>query len=459
LKIAIIHDWLVVYAGAEKVLEQMINCFPDADIFSTVDHLDDEKRGFLKGKRATTTFVQNLPMSKSKYRAYLPLMPLAIEQLDLSSYDVIVSSSYAVAKGVITGPDQVHLSYVHSPIRYAWDLQHQYLRESGLDKKKSGWIARAILHYMRNWDVRTANGVDYFLCNSDFIRRRIWKVYRREADVLYPPVDVDAFSLQTDKEPFYLTASRMVPYKKMDLIVAAFSAMPQRKLKVIGDGPDLEKIRAQAGPNVEVMGYQPFSELKRQMGSAQAFVFAAEEDFGITPVEAQASGTPVIAFGKGGALETVVDLDAPAPRLPTGVFFDEQSVESIVAAVERFETNRERFDPNVCRDNALRFSNDAFRTQFTAAVEEAWAARRAAATALRQGVPVVLQRSAVQGHGAPEGSAMMRAATSTPDAPEIDAASTRASVSKEASLIAGQEPNHGGGGGRSATSHPSDALV
>ena len=401
MKIAIIHDWLVVYAGAEKVLEQMINCFPDADIFSTVDHLEDEKRGFLKGKRATTTFVQNLPMSKSKYRAYLPLMPLAIEQLDLSSYDVIVSSSYAVAKGVITGPDQVHLSYVHSPIRYAWDLQHQYLRESGLDKKKSGWIARAILHYMRNWDVRTANGVDYFLCNSDFIRRRIWKVYRREADVLYPPVDVDAFSLQTDKQPFYLTASRMVPYKKMDLIVAAFSAMPHRKLKVIGDGPDLEKIRSNAGPNVEVMGYQPFSELKRQMGSAQAFVFAAEEDFGITPVEAQASGTPVIAFGKGGALETVIDIDAPAPRKPTGVFFDEQSIESIMAAVDRFEANRDRFDPNVCRENALRFSNETFREQFTAAVDAAWAARRAAAGALRRGEPVVLRHEDIPKHGAP----------------------------------------------------------
>ncbi len=399
MKIAIIHDWLVVYAGAEKVLEQMLNCFPDADLFSTVDHLEDEKRGFLKGKRATTTFVQNLPMSKSKYRAYLPLMPLAIEQLDLSSYDVIVSSSYAVAKGVITGPDQVHLSYVHSPIRYAWDLQHQYLRESGLDKKKSGWIARAILHYMRNWDVRTANGVDHFLCNSDFIRRRIWKVYRREADVLYPPVDVDAFSLQTDKEPFYLTASRMVPYKKMDLIVAAFSAMPHRKLKVIGDGPDLEKIRSAAGPNVEVMGYQPFSELKRQMGSAQAFVFAAEEDFGITPVEAQASGTPVIAFGKGGALETVVDLDAPAPRKPTGVFFDEQSIDSIIDAVDRFEANRERFDPNVCRENALRFSNETFREQFTTAVEAAWAARRAAAGALRRGEPVVLQHKDIPKQG------------------------------------------------------------
>lgn len=202
----------------------------------------------------------------------------------------------------------VHISYVHSPIRYAWDLQHQYLKESGLIKGVKGKIAKAILHYMRMWDVRTANGVDFFIANSEFIAKRIKKCYRREAAVIYPPVDVEAFKMREEKEDFYLTASRMVPYKKMDLIVEAFSRMPDKKLVVIGDGPDFGKIKSKATNNITLLGYQPFGVLKDYMQKAKAFVFAAEEDFGITPVEAQACGTPVIAFGKGGALETVKGL-------------------------------------------------------------------------------------------------------------------------------------------------------
>lgn len=280
-------------------------------------------------------------------------MPLAIEQLDLSAYDLVISSSHCVAKGVMTGPNQIHISYVHSPIRYAWDLQHQYLRESGLNKGLKGWLAKAILHYMRLWDYRTSNGVDYFIANSKFIAKRIWKCYRREADVIYPPVDVDAFELCEQKEDYYMTASRMVPYKKMDLIVEAFSKMLDKKLIVIGDGPDFAKIKAKAGKNVELMGYQPFAVLKEKMQHAKAFVFAAEEDFGITPVEAQACGTPVIAFGKGGALETVVD-DV------TGTFFAEQTVESIVEAVNHFEAKNGGYEPKACRENAEKFSNERF---------------------------------------------------------------------------------------------------
>lgn len=361
MKIAIIHDWLTVYAGAEKTLEQILGLNPQADIFTIVDFLPQKDRGFLAGHTITTSFIQKLPFAKSKYRNYLPLMPLAIEQFDLSGYDLVISSSHAVAKGVITGPDQKHICICYSPIRYAWDLQHQYLRESGLDKGLKGWIARTMLHKIRLWDMRTANGVDYFIAISDFIAKRIWKVYRRESVVIYPPVDVESFELHEEKEDFYLTASRMVPYKKIDLIVEAFSMMPTRKLIVIGDGPDFEKIKAKAGPNVTLMGYQPFEVLRDNMQRARAFVFAAEEDFGIIPVEAQACGTPVIAFGKGGALETVADG-------VSGIFFERQNVESLCETVEKFEIMH--WDPEVIRENALRFENERFLAEMKSFLQE-----------------------------------------------------------------------------------------
>ncbi|SAK52019.1 group 1 family glycosyl transferase [Caballeronia hypogeia] len=355
-RVAIVHDWLVTYAGAERVLEQIIACFPDADIFSVVDFLED--RSFLRGKRATTSFIQKLPFAKKRYRAYLPLMPLAIEQLDLSAYDLVISSSHAVAKGVLTGPDQVHVSYVHSPIRYAWDLQHQYLQQSNLTAGVKSLFARLILHYVRNWDIRTSNSVNHFIANSEFIARRIHKVYRRSSKVIFPPVDVDSFDPCAQKEDFYLTASRMVPYKKIDVIVEAFARMPERKLVVIGDGPDMNRIRAKATPNVEIMGYQPFAVLHDNMRRAKAFVFAAEEDFGISVVEAQACGTPVIAFGKGGALETVRDAWGPQP---TGMFFQTQTPDAIIDAVVAFESGLFTFDAADCRSNAERFSNERFR--------------------------------------------------------------------------------------------------
>ncbi|HEP6276258.1 TPA: glycosyltransferase [Burkholderia vietnamiensis] len=367
LRVAIVHDWLVTYAGAERVLEQIIACFPDADLFSLVDFLDD--RAFVRGKPVTTSFIQKLPFARTKYRSYLPLMPLAIEQLDVSDYDLVISSSHAVAKGVLTGPDQLHISYVHSPIRYAWDLQHQYLEQSNLTHGPKSLLARMILHYIRNWDTRTANAVDGFIANSAFIARRIRKVYHRDAAVVFPPVDVDGFSLNDVKDDFYLTASRMVPYKKIDLIVEAFSRTPERKLVVIGDGPEMQKIRAKAGPNVEIMGYQPFAVLHDRMRRAKAFVFAAEEDFGISVVEAQACGTPVIAYGKGGALETVLEPTSHAH--PTGLFFDEQTPHAIVAAVDEFERAPQRFAPRACRANAERFSADTFRQRFLDYVEAA----------------------------------------------------------------------------------------
>lgn len=369
MRVAIVTDWLTTYAGAERVIEQMIACYPQADVFAVVDFVPEAQRGFLQGKRPNVSFIQKLPGARKRYRHYLPLMPLAIEQFDLSAYELILSSSHAVAKGVIVGPDQLHISYVHSPIRYAWDLQHQYLKESGLEQRWVGWLARWFLHKIRLWDVRTQYGVDTFIANSGFIARRIHRVYGRAATVIYPPVDVNAFELNENKADFYLTASRMVPYKRLDLIVDAFTAMPDKQLVVIGDGPDFDKIRARAGTNVRLLGYQSFAVLRDYMQRAKAFVFAAEEDFGITPVEAQACGTPVIAFGKGGALETV--RGPTYGDQTTGRFFGEQSVAAVCQAVEAFEGSP-AIAPSACRHNAERFSIDVFREKFTELVEAQW---------------------------------------------------------------------------------------
>ena len=368
LSIGIVADWFVTYAGSEKIVAEFIELFPDSELYSVVDFLSKENKLHFKNKEITTTFIQNLPFAKKKYQTYLPLMPFAIEQLDVSKHDIILSSSHAVAKGILTGPDQLHISYVHSPIRYAWDLQHQYLREAGLSRGLKATLARWFLHKIRLWDCRTANGVDHFIANSEFIARRIKKVYGREADVIYPAVDVERFALQTNKQDYYMTASRMVPYKRMDLIVEAFSHMPTRKLVVIGDGPEMNKIKSKATSNIEILGYQPNDVMQKYMSEAKAFVFAAEE-FGITPVEAQACGTPVIAYGKGGALETIIPIGKDHP---TGLFFYKQDVQSLVEAISKFESSSDFILPENCRENALKFSVERFRTEIKHYVEQKW---------------------------------------------------------------------------------------
>lgn len=357
MKVAIIHDWLVTYAGAERVLEQLIKLWPEADLFSLVDFLPANQRQFILNKPVQTSFIQKLPFASKKYRQYLPLMPLAVEQFDLGGYDLVISSSHAVAKGVLTGPDQLHICYCHTPIRYAWDLQHQYLKQSGLGTGMKGMVTRYLLHKIRMWDARTANGVDVFVANSHYIARRIYKVYRRESTVIYPNVDTHTFKPADPliKEDFYLTASRMVPYKKIDLIVQAFNTMPDKKLVVIGDGPDMAKIRAQAQQNIVILGYQQQAELLDYMQRARAFVFAAEEDFGIVPVEAQACGTPVIAFGRGGAAETVIHGE-------TGWLFNEQTVPTLVQAIHDFEQQFQT-DPIRISQHVQQFSTERFRQQ------------------------------------------------------------------------------------------------
>lgn len=368
MKIAIVHDWFVSKTGGELCVEQLLRIFPQADVYTMVEFLTEEERQFLAGHQVTTSFIQRLPGARKRYRSYLPLMPIAVEQFDMTGYDLVISTSSAVAKGVITGPDQVHISYTLSPIRYAWDLQETYLREANSDRGVKGAIARMILHYIRMWDVRTANGVDHFIGISHFIARRIRKVYGRSSVVIYPPVNLDRFTLSVGREDFYVTMSRLVPYKRIPLIVEAFAAMPDRRLVVIGDGPDMAAARRVAGPNVTLMGRQPDYVVVSHLQRAKAFLFAAEEDFGIAPLEAQACGTPVIAYGKGGALETIRGTDGEGQ---TGVFFAEQIPQAIVAAVEHFDQRRPFITPQACRANAERFSTARFHDEIGRFVDHA----------------------------------------------------------------------------------------
>lgn len=358
MKIAIVHDWLVTYAGAERVLEQIINLYSDADIFSLIDFLPEDKRFFIKNKKVHTSFIQYFPFAKKKYRSYLPFFPKAIESFDLSGYDLIISVSHCVAKGVKITKNQKHICVCCSPVRYAWDLRQQYLEEAGLNKGIKKILANFLLDYVKNWDIKTVDRVTNYISISKYIMERVKNNYNRNSTVIYPPVDINKFELYEKKDDFYLTASRMVPYKKIPLIAEAFSHMPEKKLIIIGDGPDFDKVKKVSGRNVELLGWRDDDVLKDYMSRAKAFIFAAEEDFGIVPVEAQACGTPVIAFGKGGAVETVIDG-------VTGSFFNEQSVESIVDAVNRFENNYSNFSPEKIRQNAERFSVQRFQKEFS----------------------------------------------------------------------------------------------
>jgi glycosyltransferase involved in cell wall biosynthesis len=360
MKVALVHEWLDHYAGSERVLEQLLACWPTADLFAVCDVMPQAERGWLGGRPVRTSFIQRLPFARKRFRHYIGLMPLAIEQFDLSGYDLVVSSSHAVAKGVLTGPGQLHVSYVHSPMRYAWDLQHQYLREAGMDRGLKGAATRWLLHRLRAWDVTSAGRPDILVANSRYIAARIEKVWRRPATVIHPPVDLAGFPLRAAKEDFFLTASRLVPYKRVELVVEAFRAMPEHRLVVVGDGPNAARVRAAAAgaPNIELRGHLPQAELVALVGAARAVVLAAEEDFGIATVEAQAAGTPVIAFGRGGAADILVP--PPAPH-PTGLLFAEQSAPAIAAAVRHFTALAAPILPADCAANAARFSQAAFR--------------------------------------------------------------------------------------------------
>ncbi|MCH9608541.1 MAG: D-inositol-3-phosphate glycosyltransferase [Chlamydiales bacterium] len=354
MKIAVVHEWLTLCAGAEKVLSQILSLYPNADLFSVIDFFKEEERDQLLQKRAQTTFIQKLPFAKKLYPYYLPLMPLAIEQLDLRQYDLVLSSNHAVAKGVITAPDQLHICYCNTPLRYASELQHDYLSTLKGVKK---WMAMQMLHKLRLWDLKAAQGVDYFIGNSNFIARRILKTYRREAAVIYPGVDLDPFPLCTEKKDYYITASRLVPYKKVDLIVKTFAKMGDKQLVVIGEGPEKKRIEKLCTSNIQLLGRVETAEMAKLIGGARGFIFAANEDFGIAPVEAQACGTPVIAFGKGGARETIDPM--------TGCFFEEQTEVSLKQAIDLFERKRHLFSPEACRQNSEKFSVERFQREFS----------------------------------------------------------------------------------------------
>ncbi|PLZ11094.1 glycosyltransferase [Fischerella thermalis] len=363
LKYALVHEWLTPKAtgGSELVVREILN-YIDADLYALIDFESRNPESYLYKRQIGTTFLQHFPFAEKGIQKYLPFLPLAIEQLDLREYDVVLSSSHAVAKGVLTSPEQLHICYCHSPMRYAWDLTFDYLRQSKLGNGLPGWMTRYLLHQLRMWDVLSANRVDYFIANSYHTARRIWRCYRREATVIYPPVNIENFSFSPDKQDFYLTVSRLVSYKQVSLIVSAFNQM-QKKLVVIGTGPEMKKIRKIANPNIQILGWQPDEVVKQYMAHAKGFVYAACEDFGIALVEAQACGTPVIAYDAGGAKETVRDIRTWG-ETGTGILFEEQKEASLIRAIETLEVSYSKFIPEYVRSHAEQFKSQIFAQRY-----------------------------------------------------------------------------------------------
>jgi glycosyltransferase involved in cell wall biosynthesis len=377
MKTFLVHDWLYTYGGAERVLEAMSDCVVIEKMFTLMNFMPLEKHKFLKGVPIYTSFLQNLPWASSKRRYYLPLMPLAIESFDVSEAELIISSSAAIAKGVNTLSYQLHICYCHSPARYIWDLTHHVLANEVKRLSIKSFFANIVFHYIRLWDVIASNRVDYFIANSHNTAKRIWRAYRRESRVIYPPVDVNRLVLSSKKDYYYLTISRLVPYKKIDLVVEAF-AQTNKKLVVVGEGPELARLKKLAKGNVEIIGYQPDDVVLDLLQRARAFVFASHEDFGIAPVEAQACGTPVIAYGHGGSLETVRGVypgTRPSEKT-TGIFFPEQTAASLLDAIDWFEQCRGEIKPEACRRHAEQFSRERFLKEFSEFVEAKWAAFR-----------------------------------------------------------------------------------
>lgn len=352
MKVAIIHYWLVGMRGGEKVLEAFCDLFPQADIFTHV-YLPNAVSDTIKHHKITTTFIQKLPKASKKYQTYLPLMPLALEQLDLRGYDLVISSESGPAKGVIVSPDTPHICYCHTPMRYVWDMYHDYLENAG---RFTRLLMPPLIHYLRIWDLASASRVDHFVANSAFVAKRIKKHYRRNAVVINPPVSANDFFVSDQIDDFYLMVGQVVRYKRADLAVEAFN-QSGRRLVVIGDGEQLEELKLMARPNVTVMGRQPFSVIREHYSRCNALIFPGVEDFGIVPLEAMASGRPVIAYRKGGALETVVEGE-------TGLFFDQQTPEALNDAVTRYESLSRTFDPHVIRNHALGFDKEAFKRKF-----------------------------------------------------------------------------------------------
>ncbi|MEL6438952.1 MAG: glycosyltransferase [Cyanobacteria bacterium J06621_8] len=371
LNYALVHEWLTPKAkgGSELVVKEILQHI-DADLYSLIDFESVNPESYLFQRKITTTFLQKFPQARQGVQKYLPLLPIAVEQLDLNQYDVILSSSHAVAKGVLTNPHQLHICYCHTPMRYAWDLTFDYLQGDRKGQGIRGIIARYILHRLREWDVISANRVDYFIANSHHTAKRIWRCYRRHAKVIYPPVDVDKFGFQPEKADFYLTISRLVSYKQICLIVKAFNQL-RKPLVIIGEGSQLAEIRQLAESHVKVLGWQPHNIVKQYITKAKAFVYGACEDFGIALVEAQACGTPVIAYGKGGALETVKDIRQDTQN-GTGLFFEVQQTDALIRAVQTFEQLSARIDPQNCRLQAMKFNSSIFKQSYLQYIDDCY---------------------------------------------------------------------------------------
>lgn len=357
MRVAIVHYWLVGMRGGEKVVESLLRMYPEADLFVHV-YKPEAVSPLIRGRRVIQSFIGRLPFAAKLYKNYLPLMPMALEQLDLRGYDLIISSESGPAKGVVPPPGSVHVCYCHSPMRYVWNMFHEYRSTAGLLKRA---LMLPAAHYIRTWDALSAQRVDHFVANSSTVAQRIARYYRREAEVIPPPVAVDDFYIdpQGGRDGTWLMAGELVPYKRPDLAVRAFNAMG-RRLVVVGGGEMLDEIRRIAGPTVTVLGPQPFARLRQLYAESFALVFPGEEDFGIVPVEAMASGRPVLAFGRGGATETVVEG-------VTGLFFHEQSVEAIVDGVERMGALS--LNPQAIRAHAERFATAVFERRMRAYVD------------------------------------------------------------------------------------------
>lgn len=366
LSVALVHDWCPSFRGGERVLSALCRVFPKSEIYTLFDFLESSvKEEFFQDQIFHTSPANRLPFIKNYYRSLFFACPFLIEQFDVTGYDAVISSSAAFARGIITHPDQPHLCYVHSPARYAWDEQFSYLREANLGFGPKGLLYRMMLHHLRTWDTRTANGPDLMLANSEFVRRRIRQIYGRDARVVHPPVDLDELVYAREKDDYYVTASFLAPYKRTDLVVDAFRTMPHRRLVVVGEGQQSKKLRAMAAPNITYTGFLPRRDYVETVARAKALVFAGCEDFGIALAEAQACGTPIIAFARGGAVDIVRPLGKD--QQPTGVLFKRQTTADIQDAVERFETSSREIQAENCHFNAQRFSVRRFDAEIAAA--------------------------------------------------------------------------------------------
>lgn len=387
--VALVHEWLTEWGGSEDVIRNILNSIPNVQLFATIDYLSNENRQKLNISEIKTTFLQHAPFVKKSFWNYIPLTPLAVETHDVSSADIIVSSSHAFAKGVLTHAQQMHISYVYSPMRYAWDLHQQYMRDYSLSQGLKGYLARWIFHKIRQWDRQTSNNVDLYVAISKHVQKRIWRTYRRHSCLIYPPVRVHNFSLCSDKDDYYLTVSRLVSYKRVDLMLEAFRMMPHRKLVVIGDGPEFKKLKSLCPPNVELKGRLPDKQVQEYLESARAFIFAAHEDFGISPVEAQACGTPVIAYGVGGSVETVRDVRSQSE--PTGLLFFKQTAKALSEAVDDFDALSSAISAENCRKWAEQFSEERFQRELKILINESWN--------VWTNDPLMLERKLLSAHG------------------------------------------------------------